>query len=55
MTLLQRDREKFAEGKKEGAFEMLAQLVHQKLLDVKDAADQLGMTAEEFQKKLLSK
>lgn len=55
MTLLQRDREKFAEGKAEGAFEVLVQLVQQKLLDVKDAAKQLDMTTEEFQKKLLSK
>lgn len=59
MTLLQRDREKFAEGKAEGraegAFEALAQLVHQKLLDIKDAAAQLNMTTEEFQKKMLSK
>lgn len=55
MTLLQRDREKFAEGKAEGAFEALAQLVHQKLLDIKDAAAQLNMTTEEFQEKMLSK
>lgn len=59
MTLLQRDREKFAEGKAEGmtegAFEALAQLVHQKLIDVKVAAAQLNMTTEEFQKKMLSK
>lgn len=59
MTLLQRDREKFAagkaEGRAEGAFEALAQLVHQKLLDIKDAAAQLNMTPEEFQEKMLSK
>lgn len=55
MTLLQRDREKFAEGKKEGAFEMLVQLVRQKIIDTKDAAAQLGMTTEEFQEKMLSK
>lgn len=59
MTLLQRDREKFAEGRAEGraegAFETLAQLVRQKLIDVQVAAAQLNMTTEEFQKKMLSK
>lgn len=44
-----------AEGMAEGAFETLAQLVHQKLLDIKVAAAQLNMTTEEFQKKMLSK
>ena len=47
--------EERTKGKKEGAFDTLVQLVQQKLLSVKDAAAQVGMTTEEFQKKMLLK
>ena len=47
--------EGIVQGKKEGAFDAIVQLVQQKLLSVKDAAAQVGMTTEEFQKKMLLK
>ena len=51
-----RDREKFEEGRKEGrkedAIDLMVQLVRQKLIDIKVAAEQLGMSVEEFQKRL---
>ena len=54
MTLLQRDREKFAEGKAEGIAEgkneELVSLVKDGLLELAVAAKRAGMTVEEFEK-----
>ena len=44
-----------AQGQEEGAFNTLVKLVQQKIISVKDAAVQIGMTTEEFQKKMLAK
>ena len=57
MTL--RDREKFAEGKAEGKAEgraegelnILRKLVSQGLLTVKEAADSINVTVEEFERR----
>ena len=40
-----------AEGREEGIFETLASLVQKKLLALKDAAEQAGISEEEFLKK----
>ena len=44
-----------AQGQEEGAFNILVMLVQQKIISVKDAAVQIGMGTEEFQKKMLAK
>lgn len=51
MNLLMRDREKFAEGKAEGELNILKKLVSQGMLTVKEAADSINITAEEFEKR----
>ncbi|MCR4901353.1 MAG: hypothetical protein K6A23_00725 [Butyrivibrio sp.] len=50
MTLLQRDREKFEEGKAEGKTNELVSLVEEGLLDIEIAAKRLNITVDEFEK-----
>ncbi len=40
-----------AEGRAEGVLTTLTELVQKGLLDIKDAAEQAGMTVEEFKRK----
>ena len=49
MTLLQRDREKYEEGKVEGRAEALIALVTDGLLDIDIAAKRLNKSPEELQ------
>lgn len=39
-------------GKEEGAFEMLVSLVKEGILALEDAAPKIGMSVEDFQKKM---
>ena len=48
MTLLQRDREKYEEGKIEGKIEELIALVDEGLLTVEVAAKRANVTIEKF-------
>ncbi|MBR5648213.1 hypothetical protein [Pseudobutyrivibrio sp.] len=48
MTLLQRDREKYEEGKVEGKAEVLISLVADGLLDIDIAAKRLNKSPEEL-------
>ena len=48
MTLLQRDREKYEEGKVEGRAEALISLVADGLLDIDIAAKKLNKSPEEL-------
>ncbi len=55
MTLLQRDREKYEEGKVEGKAEALIALVTDGLLDIDIAAKRLNKSPEELQELIKKK